>query len=62
MLHTEFRANRSSGSGEDNHESALRLSLSCDPDATKKISFPLPLETPYKIGFCWPSGYGEKDV
>ena len=47
MLHTKFRENRPSGSGEEDFEGfyhiwAWRPSWSCDPDAANKLSFPLP--------------------
>ena len=47
MLHTKFRENWPAGFGEDIW--AWRPSWSCDPDATNKISFPLPKEAPHKI-------------
>ena len=50
MLHTKFRENRPTGSGEEDVW-AWRPSWSCDPDVTKQISFPLPKEAPHKI---WP--------
>ena len=54
MLHTKFRENRPAGSGEEDfkgfyHILAWRPSWSCDPDAAKKISFPLSKEAPHKI-------------
>ena len=55
MLHTKFRENRPAGSGEEDffkgfdHIWAWRPSWSCDPDASNKISFPLPKEAPHKI-------------
>ena len=55
MLHTKFRENQPTGSGEEDflrvfyHIWAWRPSWSCDPDAANKISFPLPKEAPHKI-------------
>ena len=54
MLHTVYRGNRPAGSGEDflkgfYHIWAWRPSWSYNPDAAKKLSFPLPKETPHKI-------------
>ena len=54
MLHTKFRENRPAGSGEEDflrvfNIRAWRPSWSCDPDASNKISFPLPKEAPHKI-------------
>ena len=55
MLHTKFRENRPSGSGEEDflkgfyHIWAWRPSWSCDPDAANKLSFPLPKEDQQKI-------------
>ena len=54
MLHTKFRENRPAGSGEDflkgfYHIWAWQPSWSCDPDATNKLSFPLPKEAPHNI-------------
>ena len=43
------------------HIWAWGASWSCDPDALKKISFPLPKEAPHKI-WLWPSGFAEEDV
>ena len=57
MLHTKFRGNRSTGSGEAgflkvyNHIWAWRPSWSCEPDAGNKVSPPLPKEAPYKLWF-----------
>ena len=69
MLHAKFRGNRTNGSREEDFFKgfyhyiwAWRLSWSCDPDAANKLSFPLPKEAPHKIGFDWPSRFGEKDV
>ena len=63
MLHTKFRENRPAGSGEDfegfYHIRAWWLSLSCDPDAANKLSFPLPRRLHIKFGFDWPSGFGD---
>ena len=51
MLHTKFRENRPAGSGKEGfyHIWAWRPSWSCDPDATNKLSFPLPKEARHKI-------------
>ena len=55
MLHTKFRENRPAGSGEEFFEGffyhiwAWRPSLSCDPDASNKLSFAAPKEAPHKI-------------
>ena len=54
MLHTKFRENRSTGSGEDflkgfYHIRAWWPCWSCDPDTANKLSFPLPKEAPHKI-------------
>ena len=54
MLHTKFRENGPSCSGEDFqrfffHIWAWRPSWSSDPDAMNKILFPLPKEAPHKI-------------
>ena len=54
MLHTKFRENRPTGSGEKHLEGfyhiwAWRPSLSCDQDAANKLSFPLLKEAPHKI-------------
>ena len=54
MLHTKFRENRPSGSGEEDfkgfyHIWMWRPSWSCDPYAAKKFLFPLPREAPHKI-------------
>ena len=54
MLHTNFRGNRSAGSGEDfegflPYIWAWRPSWSCDLDAVNKLSFPLPEEASHKI-------------
>ena len=55
MLHTKFRENRLTGSGEEDffkgfyHIWAWQPSWSCDPDAANKLSFPLPKEAPHKI-------------
>ena len=51
MLHTKFRLNRSSGSGEDFFFifTIYGPSWSFDLDIANKISFPLPKEAPHKI-------------
>ena len=54
MLHTKFRENLPAGSGEDflrvfTIYGAWQSFWSCDPDATNKLSFPLPKEAPHKI-------------
>ena len=54
MLHTMFRGNWPTGSGGFlkgflNHIWVWRPSWSCDLDAVNKLSFPLPMEVPYKI-------------
>ena len=55
MLHTKFRGNRSTGSGEEDflkgfyHIWAWRPFWSCDPDAANELSFPLPKDAPHKI-------------
>ena len=54
MLHTKFRGNLSTGSGDKIFEAfyhiwAWRPSWSCDPDAANKLSFPLTIEVPHKI-------------
>ena len=54
MLHTKFRGNRSTRSGEEDFERFLPYmdvvaTWSCDPDAANKLSFPLPKEAPHKI-------------
>ena len=55
MLHTKFRENRSTGSGEDFLSFfyiiiwAWRPSWSCDLDHLYKLWFPLPKEAPHKI-------------
>ena len=53
MLHTKFRGNPSTGSGEDfkgfYHIWAWGQSRSCDPDAVNKLSFHIPKEAPHKI-------------
>ena len=55
MLHTKFRKNRPTDSGEEDflrsfyHIWMWRPSWSHDPDAANKISFPLPKEAPHKI-------------
>ena len=33
---------------------------SCGPDAANILLFPLPIETPHKFNFYWPSTFGEK--
>ena len=52
MLHIKFRGIRPTGSGRDSVVLAWQPSWPCDPDATNKLSFPLPIEAPHKI---WPS-------
>ena len=54
MLHTKFRKIGPPVLAEKilkgfYHIWAWRPSWSCDPDAAKKISFPLPKEAPHKI-------------
>ena len=55
MLHTKFRENRPAGSEEEDFEGFLpfmgvaAILGSCDPDASNKLSFPLPKEAPHKI-------------
>ena len=55
MLHTKFRGNPSTGSGEEDfmksfyHICAWRSSWLCDPDVVNKLSFPLPKEAPHNI-------------
>ena len=60
MLHTKFRGNRSSGSGEDFLRFlypvwAWRQSWSCDLDAGNKFCSPYPRRLHIKFGFDWPS-------
>ena len=49
MLHTKFRGNRSTDSGEDLSIKTWRPSWSCDPDAMNKLLYPLPMKDPHKI-------------
>ena len=55
MLHTNFRSNRTIGSGKEAflkgfyHIWAWRPSWPCDPDVANKLSFPIPIEVPHKI-------------
>ena len=68
MLHTKFRDNRPTGSGEGRflkgfyHIWAWGPSWSCDSDAANKISFPYPRRLHIKFGFDWQSGFGEEDL
>ena len=51
MLHTKFRGNRSTDSGEEYFCRVFTIygAWSCDPHAANKISFPLPKEAPEKV-------------
>ena len=54
MLHTKFRGNRPTGSGEEDFEVFLPYMgvaaiLSCDLDFAIKLEMPLPKESPHKI-------------
>ena len=54
MLHTKLRENRPAGLEKKIFEGFYHIwvwqpSWSCDPDATNKVSFPLPKEAPQKI-------------
>ena len=55
MLHTKFRGNRLTGSGEEDflkgfyHIWARRPFWSCDQNIANKISMPLPKEATHKI-------------
>ena len=55
MLHTKFRGNRPTGSGEEDclkgfyHIWAWRPSWSCDQNIANKISMPLPKEATHKL-------------
>ena len=54
MLHTKFRANRLTDSGEEDFEGFLPYMgvaaiWSCDQDPVNKLSLPLPMEAPHKI-------------
>ena len=57
MLHTKFRGNRPAGFAEEYFKGFLPymgvavIRWSCDPDAAKKKSFPLPKEAPHNIWF-----------
>ena len=44
------------------HTLAWRPSWSSDTDAASKLSFPLPIKDPQKIGFDRPCGFREEDV
>ena len=48
MLHTKFRENRPTGSGEEDFLRVFTI-YGRDPDAANKISTPLPKEAPHKI-------------
>ena len=67
MLHTKFRVNRSTGSGEDflkvfYHIWAWRQSWSFDQPHDNKFSFPCTEKLTYKIWLKWPSDILEKQV
>ena len=47
MRYTKFRGNRATGSGEEDF--LKEFNNICDPDATNKLSFPVPMEVPHKI-------------
>ena len=55
MLHTKFRGNRPTGSGEEDflsgfyHIWAWQPSWSCDLDFAIKLSSPLSMNAPHKI-------------
>ena len=55
MLHTKFRGNRRTGSGEEDfyvvfsHIWTWQPSWSCDLDFAIKLSSPLPMDAPHKI-------------
>ena len=54
MLHTKFRYNRSTGSGEKSLKGfyyiwAWRPSWSCDTDAASKLLLALAMEAPQKL-------------
>ena len=63
MLHAKFQDHRTSGSREEGfyHIWAWRPSWSCDMDHLYKLWFPLPKDALHKIGFDWPSGFGEEE-
>ena len=68
MLHTKFRENRFTGSGEKEismffcHIWAWWPSWSCDTDAVSILLLALPMEIPQIISLEWPSDFREKDV
>ena len=54
MLHTKFRGNRPTGSGEEDFQRfllfiAMATIWSCDLDHLYKLSFPLPKDAPHEV-------------
>ena len=53
MLHTKFRGNQPTGSGEEDFLRFLLFianpSWSCDLDHLYKLSFPLPKDAPHEV-------------
>ena len=68
MLHTKFRENRPTGSGEEDFRRVFTI-YGCGGHLGHVNKVPLTnFRSPYprrlhiKFGFDWPSGFGEKDV
>ena len=67
MLHTKYRENRPAGSGEKDFCRVFTIYGRCGhlghvTQMQRTNFFPPPKEAPHKIGFDWPSGFGEEDL
>ena len=68
MLHTKFRGNQSSGSGEEDFLKVFTINgrgghlghVTHMPRTNFRSRYPRRLQI--KFGFDWASGFGEKDV
>ena len=65
MLHTKFRGNQSTGSGEEDFEWFYHIwtwwpSLSCDQHHVNKFSFLVPESLHIKFCLKWPIGSEER--